>query len=192
MTFEELITKIKMEAIQIGIDPTSSPLLDSQTLIELILPRVVDLVVSNVVKDETQLHALRTNQPVIFASGFVALPAKVKEEYAETFYFVEDDSASYEPQWWDYSHNPSNIVGSFHVGNGNIYYRPATGLPGTYNGALTLNAVTTPGLPTTSGGSVVMNPYILEQLITTTVAIVRGDIPLAQIGLDFTEVMQPA
>ena len=170
-------------------EPSTSPLLDSQVLVELVLPRVIDLVVSNIVKDESQLHALRTVQSVTFAAGFAVLPAKIKEEYAESIYMVDDVLVSYEHQWLDYSLGATNslLTGRFHVSNGNIYYTPAAGTIGTFAGSRNVDAITTPSLPTTAAGTVVMNPYVIEQVITTAIAVIRGEIPLAQIALDYSE-----
>lgn len=187
MTLAELVEKIRQEAIGIGIDPVSSPVLETTTLIELVLPRVIDLVVANVVKDRHQIQELRANSAQVFASGTSTLPSTIKEEYIEAAYIVEDDAASFEHQWWDYVNNGHDFFGSWYVSGATLYYRAGGQAPGVFNGTLNFNFITTPTLPSTAGSAVNIKTHILEQLITTTVAILRGEIPLASIGLDYLE-----
>lgn len=187
MTLAEYVEKIRQEAIGIGIDPASSPLLDSTTLIELVSPRVIDVVVANVVKDKHQIQELRANSSQVFVSGVSTLPTTVKTEYIEAAHVIEDTTASLEHQWWDYVNNGHPLFGSWYASGSSLYYRAGGQAAGVYTGTLTFNFITTPSLPTASGSTVNIRPIILEQIITMVVALLRGDIPLASIGLDYLE-----
>lgn len=184
MNLGELITKIKMLATQIGVEPALSPLLDSDALIELLLPRVIDYVTMDVVKDEQQLNALRTDHTLTFASGFAALPSTVKEEYAESIFFAKN-GASYVQTWYEYRNDVSVMFDRFIILNGNIYYRaPGESVTG-HSGSEIMNAVTYPSLPATESTAVSIKANILEQIISVTVAVVTGKLPIAKIGLDY-------
>lgn len=187
MTLAEYVEKIRQEAIGIGLDPASSPLLDSTTLIELISPRVIDLVVANIVKDRHQIQELRADSSQVFASGTSTVPTTVKEEYLEAAYIVEDDAASLEHQWWDYVNNGHDLFGSWYASGNTLFYRAGGQAAGVFAGTLTFNFITTPALPASSGSTVNIKSNILEQIITTVVAVLRGEIPLASIGLDYLE-----
>jgi hypothetical protein len=187
VNLQELVEKIRQEAIGIGGDPVNSPLLDTTTLIELVLPRVIDLVVANMVKDDQQIQELRVDSLQVFASGTSSLPSNVKDEYLPAAYVKEDTTASLEPQWWDYVNNGHPFFGSWHVVGSALHYRAGGQAALTFTGNLTFNFITTPVLPSSASATVVIRPSIIEQIITAAVAVIRGEIPLASIGLDYLE-----
>ncbi len=197
MTLEELVIKIKAIASQNGVAAENSPLLDSDTLIELVLPRVIDVVTMDVCKDAQQLQALRANHTISFTSGVGTLPATIKEEFIESMYSYGSASntnagitTSYKRDLIDYGLGGNTLVNTFSVQNGNIYYRAAGGTATAFTGDLVWNAVTLPTLPSASGMTVSLKANILEQVIALTVAIITGEVPLSKIGLDYTSFAQ--
>jgi len=194
MTLTELVEAIKAIAIQNGVAPEQSPLLDSTTLIELILPRALDVVAMDVCKDEQQAQALRANHTVVFTAGVGTLPSTIKEEFIESVYFYGAASttnsatlASYKRDFVDYGQGGSNIVPTFSTQNGNIYYRTAGSAANAFNGTLILNAITLPTLPSLASDTVSLKANILQQVIAFTVSIITGQVPLARIGLDYSQ-----
>lgn len=179
MTLLELVERIKQTALEIG-----GPVLDTDIIVEILLPRVLDVVASNAVKDEQGLNALRANHNVVFTAGVGALPTYVKEDYADSFAFVDNEGASYKKSYFDFAQSNSDFVDSFHVANSNIYFRQKSSIAGQYGGTLVINAVTTPSLPTLSSDTVTLRSNLLEQVIASTAAIIKGEIPLAYIGLN--------
>lgn len=196
MTLEELVIKIKAIASQNGV-AESSPLLDSDTLIELILPRVIDVVASDVCKDAQQLQNLRANHTITFTSGVGTLPTTIKEEFIESMYSYGTASntnvgltTSYKRDLIDYGLGGSSLTSTFSVQNGNIYYRAAGGTATAFTGDIVFNAVTLPTLPSASGSTVSIKANILEQVVALTVAIITSEVPLSKIGLDYTSFAQ--
>jgi len=196
MTLEELVIKIKTIASQNGV-AESSPLLDSDTLIELVLPRVLDVVASDVCKDAQQIQNLRANHTITFTSGVGTLPTTIKEEFIESMYAYGEFSntntgltTSYKRDLMDYGLGGSSLVATFSIQNGNIYYRAAGGTTTAFTGDIVFNAVTLPTLPSASGSTVSIKANILEQVVALAVAIITGEVPLSKIGLDYTSFAQ--
>jgi hypothetical protein len=185
MTLEELVERIR----QIGIAANpESPLLNSKVLIELVLPRVLNKLVSDAARDEYQLNALRADHSLAIASGVVSCPMTIKEEYADSIVFTSAPTTSYKPTHFDFS-NGSVLFDSFRVGEGKIYYRQADTGERAFSGTKTINAVTLPTLPTDSTGDIdvgttlTLKDDLIEQIIIFTAALIKGEIPLAAIGL---------
>jgi len=194
MLLEELVEAIKSIAIQNGVAPEQSPLLDSTTLIELVLPRVLSVVATDVCKDEQQVQALRANHSIDFVDGVAELPTTIKEEFIESAYFYGASAstnsatlASYKRDFIDYGQGGSNIVPTFSTQNGNIYYRTAGAAASAYSGTLLMNAITLPSMPISSTAEVILKANILQQVITLTASIITGQVPLARIGLDYSQ-----
>jgi hypothetical protein len=185
MTLAELVEKIR----QIGIAANpESPLLNSTVLIELILPRVLNKLVSDVVKDELQLNTLRASHTLSITSGVVSCPMTIKEEYSDSIVFTSAPTTSYKPTPLDFS-NGHDLFDSYRVGEGNIYFRQAATGERAYTGVKVINAITLPTLPATDSDSVRLasldlKDNLIEQVITYTVSLIKGEIPLAAIGLD--------
>lgn len=182
MTLDNLVETIRQIAIAGNADP-ASPLLNTTVLIELILPRVLHKLVSDAVKDDNQLNALRANHTLSVASGVVSCPATIKEEYAESIVFTSAPTTSYQPTRFDYS-NGSSLFDTFTLANGNIYFREAGASAETYTGVKAINAITLPTLPAASTDTVTLKDVLLQQVIVYTASLIRGEIPLQSIGLD--------
>lgn len=181
MTLAELVETIRQIAITGA--PQESPLMNTTVIAELILPRVLNKLVSDAVKDDNQLNALRANHTLSITSGVVSCPSTIKEEYAESMYFLSVPTASYEPTPFDYS-NGSDLFDTFRVDTGNIHYRQAGLSAGIFTGVRAVNAITLPTLPAASTDTVTLKENLLQQVITYTASIIKGEIPLAAIGLD--------
>ena len=194
MTLLELIKRIQFEANNL---PNANPsLTEKSVLIEILLPRVMSVVASNATKDENQLAALRQDHVLTFASGVATLPESIKEEFAPTIYVVNAtagafSNASYKKQFIDYATGTNNVCAKFTVQNRQMLYRNGGQPSGTFAGNLTINAITLPTLPSAISDTVVLKDNLLEQVITTTVAVITGQISLAAIGLDYAQMPSP-
>jgi hypothetical protein len=188
MTLAELEQTIKQ--IGIGANP-ESPLLNSDVLIELVLPRVLNKVVADVVRDEQQLNALRADHTLSVVSGQVSCPSNIKEEYADSITFPSSPLTSYRPTRTDYAQG-SDLFDTFFLANQKIYFRQAGLSAATYTSAITLNAITLPTMPVSAAATVSIKANILEQVITYTASLIRGEIPLQEIGLDNAAVSKKA
>lgn len=180
MTLDELVRTIRQIA---SVAAPDSPLLNSQVLIELVLPRVLHKVAQDAIKDDNQLNALRSDFTLSIVSGVVSCPSTLKEEHAESIVFTSAPTTSYEPTAFDYS-NGSDLFDSFHIASGNIYYRQAGLSAATYTGTKTINAIALPSLPAASTDTVQVKDNILQQVIATTVSLIKGEIPMAAFGLE--------
>jgi hypothetical protein len=188
MTLSELIERIR----QIGIAANpESPLLNTTVLVELILPRVLNKVAAEVVRDEYQLNALRQDHVLSVSSGVVSCPSVIKEEYADSIVFPSSPLTSFQPTRTDYAQG-SDLFDTFFVANQKIYFRQAGESVAGYTSAITVNAITLPVLPTLASDTVDIKANILEQVITYTAALIRGELPLQSIGLDNAAISQKA
>lgn len=179
MTLETLIESIR----QIAGANQESPLLNTAMLTELVLPRVMQKVVADAVKDENQLNALRANHTLSIVSGVVSCPSTIKEEYAESIVFTSAPSTSFEPTQFDFS-NGSSLFDTFTIDSGNIYFRQAATGQRAYTGVKTINAITLPTLPTLSSDTVNLKENLLQEVIAITASLIRGETPLALFGLE--------
>lgn len=102
-------------------------LLDSEVIIEILLPRVFSVVTQNVVKDPNNLNALRKDHTVAFTAGVGTLPESIKEEYVESLYFPIFPYASYIPRYEEYSQLSQSVnIDYFTIQNRQIYFLPAS------------------------------------------------------------------
>lgn len=180
MTLAELAERIRQTAIAGNIE---SPLLNTTVLIEIVLPRVIQRVVSDAVKDENQLNALRANHTLSIVSGVVSCPSTIKEEYVESIVFTSAPSTSYSPDAFDFS-NGSSLFDKFRVDSGSIHYREAGENAGSFSGTRQINAITLPVLPTLSSDEVVLKDNLLQEVLTVAASLIKGEIPLASFGLE--------
>ncbi len=198
MTREELVIKIQAMAIQAGANAQASPLIDRTTLVELLLPRVIDVVTMDACKDQQQLQALRATHSIDITAGIGDFPTTIKKEFVETTYVFDSsiaglksgDFASYKRDLIDYGQGGSSVVASFSVQGDTIYYREAATGVADFTGAININAVTFPSLPASAGGTVDIQDNLLEQIIAMSVGLITEQIPLGTIGLDYTSFAQ--
>lgn len=104
MQYKELIERIKQVALER--QPQLEPeIAESDTAIELMLPRVMDVLIRNIVRDDRQLHAMRKTHTIALAQeeSVELLPSVsgingyIREEYVESMAIEGDPTASYEP-----------------------------------------------------------------------------------------------
>lgn len=179
MTLDELVERIRQVA---GVN-LESPLLNTTMLIEIVLPRVMQKVTADAVRDENQLNALRADHTLSIVSGVVSCPATIKEEYADSIVFLSAPVTSYKTDALDFS-NGSSLFDSFRVDSGNIHYRQAGLSAGIFSGTKTINAVTLPVLPTLSSDTVNLKDNLLQEVIAVTASLIKGEIPLSVFGLE--------
>lgn len=190
MNLLELIERVKTEARELSPDPNKKHL-DDGIIAELVLPRALDLVVIDLVKDTDGLNALRADHTITFTAGVGTLPSTVKEEYVNSIYFKDSldemwrNFVSYEPRYEDFIlSGPRTIVDTFTVANGNIYYCETSSKFGDFSGQLVINAITTPTIPTVTTDTVNLKSNILNKLIAVAASIVNRGIPLEKVALD--------
>lgn len=188
MILSEVIERIRQEATGMSSQPISDRLLDSEVLIELILPRCIEIVATDATKDPYQMDALRQDHVLSVVSGVVSLPESIKEEYVEALNVTSistgsfQEPASYRRSWVDYTLIKDSIGPVFTIRNRKMYYRPSNTTHGSFSGAVGINAITLPTL-TSIGAEVSMKDNLLEKVITLAAQVVAGTIVLP--GLDF-------
>lgn len=191
MTLKELIARIKIAATQTGVVDEASPFLDSEMLIEVILPRALQIIVEEAMKDSFKINALHREFEILIFAGFGNLPAELDESFAYTFEITPQDGvsprgASYIAQYEDYYNRSNSLVSTFYVGGGLIHFRPAGATVTDYSDGIVVNAVAVPKVPDLLADTVVMDAELIEKLIAFTAAVIRGEIPLASVGLGNT------
>lgn len=190
MILSELIERIKVVATGLSRSPLDPRLLDSEVLIEVILPRVFEIVAQNAAKDGDNLNALKKDHSITFASGVGTLPEAIKEEFTDSISFPTIYYVSYEPRYEDFVlDSASDLIGTFTIHNRQIYYRPAGAAFGAFNGSVTVNAVTLPTLPTLISDTVVLKDSLLEEVISLASSVINGTTPLPAIGVDYPPVL---
>jgi hypothetical protein len=187
MTLDELIERIR----QVAGANVESPLLNTTMLIEIVLPRVMQKVAADAVRDDNQLNALRADHTLSIVSGVVSCPATIKEEYAESIVFLSAPATSYKTDAFDFS-NGSSLFDAFRVDSGNIHFRQAGLSAGIFTGTKTINAITLPALPTLSTDTVNLKDNLLQEVIAVTASLIKGEIPLAAFGLENISTSPPA
>lgn len=185
MTLLELIERVKTVATGTEMGPADPRMLDSEVLIEIILPRAFDIVVKQITKDEKSLNTLRMDQTLTFTAGVATLPDSIDEQYTDSIYFKNSPMASFIPRYEDFILAPRRIVDTFTIANGSIYYREAgdedIGGPQTQ----VINAITIPVLPTLISDQVVARDHVIEQIIFYAASIVNGSTSLDKASMDF-------
>ena len=180
MTLSEVIERIR----QVAGANQESPLLNTTMLTEIVLPRVIQKVVHDAVRDENQLNALRQDHTLSIVSGVVSCPSTIKEEYAESIVFLSAPTTSYQPTALDFSQG-SSLFDTFRVDSLNIHYRQAGASAGVFTGVKTINAITYPDINSKGAtDEVPLKDNLLQQVIAVTASLIKGEIPLAAVGLD--------
>lgn len=114
MKLYEVLERIRFEAANMSAGPIDPKFSDSGVLIEIILPRVLETVTQNAAKDPDNLNSLRRNHVLTFSNGAATLPTSVKEEFANSIYFLLDPSISYQPTYTDFFLSErTGLTGSF-------------------------------------------------------------------------------
>src|SRR5688572_11763739 len=127
MTLEELIERIRVVALETGPLEARPALLNTEVLIELLLPRCLDVLAEKICRTPAGLNALRKEVNVNFALGVGTLPASIREEHLETITFIDDLPCSYVPSWFEFNLDPTGSnrpldFSRYTVKNGLIYY----------------------------------------------------------------------
>lgn len=187
MTLNELIARIKVVAIDTASEEIRPRLLDSQVMIEILLPRAMDILYEKTARNPEGLNALRKQFSVNFASGEAPLPATLKEEHIPTLTCVTDYNASYVPSWQEFAGRDDLHYPKFTVKDGKIHYRSRSGVLGGRIGNLTFAAILRPSLPALITDQVDIRDPFLSELIMFTASIINGQVPLSTISLSYTE-----
>jgi hypothetical protein len=190
MTLEELIARVKVVALETATRDIRPLLLNTDVLIEVLLPRCLEFVVERVMKTPDGLQSLRGEVTVAFTSGVGTLPSTLKADYVDMIVFKDDPSTSHVPSWHEFDMDPDGDedpvdYSRFHITNGQIHYHRRDYLKNSFTGNQVVMGILTPVLPTLVGDTVTLNESIIQKLITTTAAVVNGQIPLSQLGLNY-------
>jgi hypothetical protein len=190
VTLNELIARVKVIATDSAGGEVSQEMLNTDVLIELILPRCLDVVVERAARTPDGVQPLRGEVVVAFVSGVGTLPNTIKEEHVETVVFKEDPATSYVPTWHEFElhplpGDPPLDYSRFTVKGGQILYHQFDRTKYTFTGNRTIIALLRPALPTLIGDPVVIRDQILEQVIMLAASVVSGQTPVKEIGLDY-------
>jgi hypothetical protein len=85
MTLQEFVDYVLTVSAQVAAEPSASPILDAQIVIEFLLPAVLREATRNAFKHDRYLESLVKAHGLTVNKGFVALPDGVEEEFARTF-----------------------------------------------------------------------------------------------------------
>lgn len=126
MILSELIERVKLTAIGMGNpDPR---LLDSEVLVELVLPRVFSIVTQNTAKDPNALAGVRKDHTLSFVDGVAPFPEDVREEFTDSIYFPNVTQVSFIRGFDDWNSTAaSSWEHVFTVQQRNMYFTPTTG-----------------------------------------------------------------
>lgn len=174
-----------MKTVANTIGAANPRLLDAEVLAELVLPRVFDKVVQNYCKDEDGLHEFAKDHSIVLTDGIGTLPDGVKTEYIDSIYLPSNPMASYIPRYEDFYLNNSEIVDTFTIQNGQFYFRGVGEDSGDSDETISINCITIPSFPSLSSDTVDIKASIIEQIIGYAAAVLVGNVPLSELGLEY-------
>ena len=191
MTFGELIARIKQVAMDIADESMKPKLAESEALIELILPRCLAVIITDILETSEGINSFREETELTFVNGEANLPDGLKEEHIELITFLNDSGVSYIPDYFVFQNDITtaliattpHTVGRFTYYNGKIIYYPKGAAQGAFSGTVDVLATVMPVLPSTTAGTVNLREDILQRLINFTVGILIGKIPFNIIGM---------
>lgn len=183
MTLAEIIERIKMEAMEMAGSTAPNPLLETEVLIELILPKVIHACVDACLKDEEKIACLRANYNIAFTAGVANLPTGTSSRYAQHTYFYSFPKASYRANFTDYLDNPSSYIDTFTVQAEVLYFRQANTAYTAYGSTTQVSMITIPQIPATISTAMSIDAVLLEEVIFLTACIITGAVPPAVIGI---------
>lgn len=178
MTLREIIERIKLEAVHMN---PNSRVLDGEIITELVLPRCIDLIVSDCVKNPEELHSLRSDTTLTIVSGVSTdFPQTIRPEFIETIIIPADVKASYIPRYDTYRYATNNFCSVFCYHNSQLHYTPQAASYISYSGPLIINTVVTPTLPAI-GSAFVAKDRFVEKLITYAAKVITGQLELKEL-----------
>lgn len=185
MILSEVIERIKFAALGAGDKPIDPRMLDSEVLIEIILPRCLQRITEEAAQDETRADALRADHIIALVAGVGTLPETISEKWAKSTVITSPDiNGSYINDYQEYYLTRALACPTYTIKSKKLYYRAENTAANAYTGNVTINAVTIPTLPTLISDTVTLKDYLLEQLITLAACVVNGSIPLSRLTLD--------
>lgn len=192
MTLTQLIERIRIESLGMASEPAIPGILDSELLIEVLLPRCIDAVVADSAADPNQLHQLRQDHTISFTAGVADLPESIEEQFIESAHIsggneTYNEYPSYKRDFVDYNLSSASRTPTFTVKNRKIYYRAANALSNAFTGNLVFNVITTPSIPASVSDTVVAKDSLLEKVIMLAASIISGRIEPGAIALDFMD-----
>lgn len=183
MNLVEYIDYVRTIATQHGAEPDGSPILDAQMAVEVFLPAVLRQVSRTALRND-RYHSLMNQHTLTIASEVADLPAGVEEEFARTFQVGNTTNDlgvfTWYPSYFDYVASESDLFPRFTVRDRKLY---ATKLGGVADGSLTLYGLTVPQVPTTETADIPVGDEILDDCLTLSASLLRGQVPLTVIGL---------
>lgn len=190
MTLNELIARIRVVALETARAEIRPALLDTGVIAEVLLPAVSEFVSESLSRTPDGLVTLRDQITVTFVAGVGDVPEQLKTEYTDFITFKDDPAASYVPSWHEFQLDPEPgevpmDYSRFHINNSQIFYHRYDQVKYGFSGDLVLIAVLQPQLPAAGGDTVAMNATLIQKIIVTTAAVINGQIPLTELGLDY-------
>jgi hypothetical protein len=184
MTLAEFVDYCITIAAQTGQEPLTSPILDSQRVIEVLFPAVMREAVRRAMRDPHRRHRLVSSTNLTFNAGSSPLPAGAEEEFASTFDLViAGDLWSYVPEFLDFSRSGEDLTTAiFTLRGGNIQVFKFGGVP---NGTvMAFVGVLVPQVPTLATDPIVASEDLLDDCLIITAAVLKGEIALPGVSAE--------
>lgn len=181
MTLQELISRVVLEAAHYM--PDHKQILDGEVIAELILPRCIDILVSDLAKNREETESLKSNTTLSMTSGVSTdFPETIRPEFVESIYITTDRTASYVPHYYDYTRSATNLLmtGIFCYHNAQLHYAATGALLTAYSGSLIINSIVIPTLPAIASSFSARDRFV-EKLITFAAKVISGQTALPEL-----------
>ncbi len=144
---EQIIDRSIRVANQTGLDANSSPVIDNSVVFEDLFPLAMREAVSYLAGNPEDASSLKQDHALTFTSGSAPLPAGVVTECLDSSSLNSSTYSglvSWQPRYIDFIRPVHKQLGYYLISGSNVLFRAPGGAPGTFNGSLTLNAVSVP------------------------------------------------
>lgn len=193
MILSELIARIKQVAIDTSKGPIDPKVMDSEVLIELILPRALQIVTTDILESPEGFNSFRRTITLAFTTGSAPVPAGLKEEYIPYLVFEDLPDASYIEDWFtfqtEYADDDALVarapytVPRFTFKDKKIYLYGSGAIFGSITASLNVIAIVVPTLPAAAADTVDIRDDFLQRMIAFTASVVNGTIPISALGI---------
>lgn len=185
MKLPELIARVVQIAIETASQPIKPNLLESTLLAELILPRCLQIVITQIIESPEGLNTFKRVVELTFVNGKVTLPEGLREENIETLVFMDDVNASYianYPTFFQLITQGLFKTSKFSCYNNQLHYVPKGQAITFYSGAKNVLAIVFPVLPSDIDDEIDIQEETIQRLINFAAGVVNGSIPLTVLG----------
>ena len=182
MTVSEFADYVIVVSTQVANEPTASPILDASMAVKVLLPAVLRETIRRRIKNGAQIQNLIKFHTVPLSRGAGDLPEGVSEEFADFMQVGTSGSDlglfSYIPQYFDFIREPAYILPRFTLRDNKIYATKS----GASLTSIVLYALTIPVFETEED-EIEADEAFMDDCLTLTASILRGEMPMAAIGI---------